>query len=256
MTESAQDIAAAYRSLGLVPGADAAQVKAAFRHLAPGLHPDRNPAAPAGGMAALNAAYALVMSHLARRPGVQDYRFALWAPRTGAREHRFETFVPDQPPAAFRPEPRPGAAAPLASAAVDPPAGLGPLADPAPSARPAPAPVAPAPAPPQDPAWRLAGLARDGRAVVYRVEVSGRPDHVVLPLRDHRPCPACQGLGRREGGIGPCPACAGRGGIVSARLMRVELPAAWRPGDRLPLDVPAPGAGLLLELARPARKEA
>ncbi|MFZ5585197.1 MAG: DnaJ domain-containing protein [Thermodesulfobacteriota bacterium] len=272
MTQPAQELAAAYARLGLAFGADAAAVKAAFRRLAPRLHPDRNPAAPADGMAALNAAYALILRHLAQRPaGVRAYRYDLWAPRTGQREfsfdtwaapsqqgdYRFETFA-DQPPPPPRPRPRRGASpTPTPPAGPEPLTGLGPLAAPAPPPPPPDlAPARPRETPPPAPAWRLTGLAREGQALVYRLEVGGRPDHVMVPVRWRRPCPACLGRGRGADGRGPCPACAGRGGIVAARLVRVELPSAWRSGERLPLPLaaPEPGGGLFLELARPGQE--
>ncbi|MFH1060806.1 MAG: DnaJ domain-containing protein, partial [Pseudomonadota bacterium] len=92
MPDPAPELAAAYARLGLAPGADAAAVKAAFRRLARGLHPDHNPDAPAEAMAALNADYAMLCAHLAR-PGVRAYSYDMWAPKSGEREFRLDNWA-------------------------------------------------------------------------------------------------------------------------------------------------------------------
>ena len=264
MPQASFDLDQAYATLGLAPGAGLEQVKAAYRRLARDLHPDLNPQAPAGEMARVNAAHGLLLRHLKPGPEVSPYRFANWAPRTGQREYRFDEFNPG-PSQPFGPRPsaprRPSVAENQASAGsqsgpdrqttAEPP--LGPLA----AHGPTPAGTAWGPEPTQRPAasGRLTGLERQGPAMVYRVEVSGRPAVVTLPLRQARTCGQCQGGGRRPDGRGPCPACAGRGEIVASRLLRVELPRDWRPGDRLSLAGESPEQSIELELSRPGQRE-
>ena len=258
MPQPPADLDQAYAALGLAPGDGLVAVKAAYRRQARALHPDLNPQAPAGEMARVNAAYHLLLDRLTPRPGVSPYRLADWAPRTGQREYRFTPFEPG-PARPFAPQtPRRPAPAP-APVPPQPMPGLGPLAadapsQPAPDWRPEPG-WRSAPDWRSEPAFRLVGLERQGGEWVYRVEVSGRPAALTLPLRQARPCAVCQGGGRRPAGGGACPACAGRGEIVAARLLRVELPPEWSPGDRLPLPGLAPGQAVRLELRRPEGKE-
>lgn len=264
MPPASFDLDQAYAALGLAPGAGLDQVKAAYRRLARDLHPDLNPQAPAGAMARVNAAHGLLLRHLKPGPEVSPYRFANWAPRTGQREYRFDEFDPGPTrpfsPRTSDPDRQSGADRQVGldrQAGFQP--GVGPQPPLGPLAGDGPAPAGPGwgPQPDRRPAagGRLTGLERQGEATVYRVEVSGRPAVVTLPLRQARTCGQCQGGGQRRDGRGPCPACGGRGEIVSARLLRVELPQDWRPGDRLTLAGETPEQSIQLELGRPGQRE-
>lgn len=92
------------------------------------------------------------------------------------------------------------------------------------------------------------GLRRQGADLVYQVEVSGQPQRLLLPLHERRDCPHCQGSGRLAHGRGPCPHCAGRGYLTSSRLLPVDLPAAWRPGQVFSLPGQESPGAILVEL--------
>lgn len=250
----AQDIREAYQALDLMPGATWAEVKAAYRRLARALHPDLNPGRQGADMARVNRAYQRLSAFLAAgtqaADGYQPYHFETWAPRQGQRPYHYEAFRSPRPHAA-RPEaelrrPVSPAARPSCLAPVTP------LASPR---TPAPA-ATPAPARPAD-SWRLVGLRRQGQDLVYQVEVSGHPLSLLLPVRERRQCPHCAGRGHLPGNRGqvPCPHCAGRGQLTSSRLLAVDLPASWRPGQLLPLPGQETASAILVELL-PAGAEA
>jgi DnaJ-class molecular chaperone len=82
--------------------------------------------------------------------------------------------------------------------------------------------------------WRLLGLDKQDGVLLYRVELSGRPDSISLPVRCCRTCPQCDGAGRyrdRAGLVHRCPSCGGRGRITRADRVKVALPDAWKPGQ-------------------------
>jgi DnaJ-class molecular chaperone len=84
--------------------------------------------------------------------------------------------------------------------------------------------------------WRLLGLEKHDKVLLYKVEVSGRPGSIDLPVRCCRPCAKCQGAGRFSDASGRqhrCPACGGRGRITRADRVEVELPRNWEPGQRI-----------------------
>jgi hypothetical protein len=84
--------------------------------------------------------------------------------------------------------------------------------------------------------WRLLGLEKHEDVLLYKVEVSGRPGSIDLPVRCCRPCAKCQGAGRFSDASGRqhrCPACGGRGRITRADRVEVELPRNWEPGQRI-----------------------
>ena len=82
--------------------------------------------------------------------------------------------------------------------------------------------------------WRLLGLDKQNGVLLYRVELSGRPAFISLPVRCCRPCRLCQGAGQHRDAAGRlrrCAACGGRGRIARADQVQVELPKNWRPGQ-------------------------
>jgi hypothetical protein len=84
--------------------------------------------------------------------------------------------------------------------------------------------------------WRLLGLEKHDDVLLYKVEVSGRPVSIDLPVRCCRLCGKCQGTGRfsdASGRLHRCPSCGGRGRITRADRVRVELPQDWQPGQRV-----------------------
>jgi DnaJ-class molecular chaperone len=88
--------------------------------------------------------------------------------------------------------------------------------------------------------WRLLGLDKQDDVLLYRVELSGSPSTINLPVRCCRTCHQCDGSGRHEdtsGRLQRCPACGGKGRIARADRVEVELPRDWRPGLRI--QVPA-----------------
>jgi hypothetical protein len=254
----AQDIREAYHALDLMPGASWAEVKAAYRRLARALHPDLNPGRQGSDMAQVNRAYQRLNDFLAQAAqgdqaadGYRAYQFESWAPRQGQRPYQYESFRSQRPhsarPAAQPSQPAPSAARPASTTRTafyptpypTPLAPVTPLA----AARPQ------APAQPPD-AWRLRGLRREGQALVYQVEISGHPGQLQLPVRARRECAACSGSGRRQGQRtqGLCPVCAGRGHLTSSRMLPVDLPTRWIPGQLLSLPSQEGQENILVEL--------
>lgn len=82
--------------------------------------------------------------------------------------------------------------------------------------------------------WRLLGLDKQNGVLIYRVEFTGRPAFINLPVRCCRPCSLCRGAGQHgdaAGRLRRCAACGGRGRIARADQVQVELPKNWRPGQ-------------------------
>lgn len=103
---------------------------------------------------------------------------------------------------------------------------------------------------------RLKGLVRSGGALVYQVEIEGRPDKMTLPLRQQRPCRFCNGSGvvASAGSLDHCTHCGGRGSIVCAEGVEVALPGDWRPGQRLSVPGAAGQMPVMVELSRSNRE--
>ena len=204
---SAEELKEAYAELDLQPGAGLSEVKAAYRRLARALHPDRHPGALGVLMTRVNRAYHLILDHLqAQAPQAGTGQ--------GTRTRRTAAPAPprrERPAAESSPVPRD----------VNPPLGEQPL------------PLAGA---------RLRGVLRAGGDVVYQVEVSGRPESMVLPLRRERPCSLCRGGGvvTRQGRAAHCPACGGRGRVTSSERVHLSMPDSWQSGQRMV--VPGPGS--------------
>jgi curved DNA-binding protein CbpA len=256
------EISQAYQELDLAPGASWAEVKAAYRRLARALHPDLNPGAAGGLMARVNRAYRILEAHLAARPasdagpergsarrgrdwrpyryeefsagreahGEHARRHAAWARRREAFYRQAQAAAESAVHAAAQ-----AAAAPRDDRAASP----APARQSRPPARPAGRERTAAGGPAPEGAGRLVGLSRAAEGRVYQVEISGRPRELTLPVRCCRACPACGGGGLEPDGRRRCPSCGGRGSIVKADRTTVALPAAWSPGQRLPV----PGAG-------------
>lgn len=117
--------------------------------------------------------------------------------------------------------------------------------------KPAPGPLSVNPGPHNG--WRLLGLAQEDGVLVYRVELTGDPASLHLPVRCCRPCRQCEGSGRysdQAGRLHRCPACGGRGRVTRADRVLVELPANWRPGQRVKAPACNPDHEIVVELNR------
>jgi len=99
--------------------------------------------------------------------------------------------------------------------------------------------------------WRLLGLDKQEGVLLYRVELTGRPGAINLPVRCCRTCSQCQGAGRycdAAGRLHRCPACGGRGRITRADRVRVELPGNWRPGQCISVPACSPDNEIRVQL--------
>ena len=103
--------------------------------------------------------------------------------------------------------------------------------------------------------WRLLGVKRRACGLVYRVEISGRPRTISLPLRKDAACGHCGGKGERMilGGRVLCPACRGKGMITKSVRVELDMPPAWSHGSRFPCaELDHEGEKAWLELWQPA----
>lgn len=100
--------------------------------------------------------------------------------------------------------------------------------------------------------WRLLGIRLEGKDVVYQVEVSGKADHLTLPVRCLRPCRQCEGTGHQltRAGLAPCPACGGKGRLTGPDHVRVDLPNRWLPGRRVSVQACSDQGSIQVELRR------
>jgi hypothetical protein len=99
---------------------------------------------------------------------------------------------------------------------------------------------------------RLKGLVRAGGALVYQVEIDGRPESMTLPLRRQRTCRFCGGAGvvMSSGRRTRCNHCGGRGRIVCSEEVEVPLPGDWRVGQRIAVAAPEGQTPVIVELNR------
>ncbi len=239
-----QNLDEAYAALDLRPGADLAQVKAAYRRLARALHPDLNPHSSGALMAQANQAYRSLLAHLA---GQETPRSPLFQP------YVYEEFTA-QPVAG---QPGGGQTRPAASSQAQSPLGGFSYVPPQERAWAGPDLAAPSGAPSAPgPSWRLTGLETLGLGLLYHVELCGRPASLELPVRRQQTCPACLGRGRLESarGGGPCPDCGGKGHITRSQMVRVDLPDGWSDGQRLSVPVRGQESNIHLELRRAPRE--
>lgn len=105
--------------------------------------------------------------------------------------------------------------------------------------------------------WRLLGLDKEDGVLLYRVELTGRPNSISLPVRCCGACKQCEGTGRysdASGRLHRCPACGGRGRITRADRVKVELPQDWHPGQRIEVPACNPESKIMVEL-NPATAE-
>ena len=247
----ATDIREAYHDLDLAPGASLEEVRAAYRRLARALHPDLNPGSRGALMGRVNRAYQKLLAHLSGQeasiPPPRPVR-----PRPATRPYIYEEF--QAPPRRDKRErkSRHYRRALKVARAVARAAEAAEAAGPTP---PAPTPGefyrasrASTPAGEQTPSWRLLGLEERNGCLVYKVEVSGRPQALTLPVRRIQSCPHCGGSGVLGRGRHrrTCPDCGGRGSITRSDRMQVELPPQWGPGWVIP--APQAGRPLAVEL--------
>lgn len=102
-----------------------------------------------------------------------------------------------------------------------------------------------------DQGWRLLGLEKQDEVLLYKVELSGQPGQIDLPVRCCRPCQRCDGTGRHRdasGRLHRCPACGGRGRIARADRVQVELPEEWRPDQIIRVQVCSSENEILVQL--------
>ncbi len=99
---------------------------------------------------------------------------------------------------------------------------------------------------------RLKGLVRADGALLYQVEIDGRPESMTLPLRRQRTCRFCDGAGVviSAGRRTRCNHCGGRGRIVCSEKVEVPLPGDWRVGQRIAVAAPEGQAPVIVELNR------
>lgn len=106
-----------------------------------------------------------------------------------------------------------------------------------------------------DQGWRLLGLEKRDDVLLYRVELSGQPGQIDLPVRCCRSCQRCGGTGRHrdaKGQLRRCPACGGRGRIARADRVQVELPRDWHSGQIIRVQACNSETEILVQLV-PAR---
>ena len=211
----------AYHTLGLRPGQDAAQVKQAYHTLARALHPDRNPDAQLL-MARINQAYNTLNNHFKAQPQKSDNSWLM--PLT-----RLRNGIGTQISSWLGAEKK---IAKEQSTIIELPEAL----------------------PEQPDNWVLLGISQDGPKLVYKVEVSGNPKALALPLRRRRPCAVCQGSGNiwQQGQSTICSNCGGRGYITKPASLNVVIPEKWHNGQRLPVESSALSVPLEIELHHPA----
>ncbi len=239
----ATEIIEAYHDLDLAPGAGLEEVRAAYRRLARALHPDLNPGSRGALMGRVNRAYQRLLAHLGAEPA------PVQPPRPATRPYVYEEFQApprrDKRERASRHFRRACEVAQAMARATENPG----------DAQPAPTPGdfcrsrrSFSPAPERAPSWRLLGLEERGGCLVYKVEVSGRPRVLTLPVRRIQVCPHCGGRGKLGRGRRQrtCPDCGGKGRITRSERLRVELPPRWGAGRIIPAG--AEGRNLAVEL--------
>ncbi len=219
--KTADHILQAYQTLGLRPGQDARQVRQAYHTLARALHPDRTPDAQVL-MARINQAYSVLNAHFKNQKPEDDNAWFLPLNRlTSKINSTFSSWI------------RSGKAPPppAEDSAIQLPEALS-----------------------EENHWVLLGINQDGPKLVYKVEISGNPKALALPLRRRRPCRVCQGSGKlwQRGESSICNNCAGRGYITKPASLSVVLPEKWHNAQRLPVESSSLSVPLEIELHRPA----
>jgi hypothetical protein len=236
----AEQIKSAYHILGLRPGQDIHQIKRAYHALARALHPDLNPRAR-HSMAAINHAYHTLLDHCKSvkpepSPGISPLN--RWFRRLSLSLAALLGSSP-QPPVSAQAPPD------------------SPLPLPAPDSAPLPDSAEPMPAG-SGAHWLLRNISREEQKLVYKVEVSGNPKGLALPLRRRRPCRVCQGSGKiwEQGLSQNCGHCAGKGYLIKPVSIAVALPEHWLPGQRLTIAAPSLSVPMEVELHRPGESVA
>jgi molecular chaperone DnaJ len=236
---SDHDLSKCYKELGLSPGSSLAQVKFAYHRLAKELHPDLHPGALGVMMSRVNKAYRILKAHLEKKEAYQAYVFQSFA----------------GPAAESGLENRPQNTGPLAKGSeFESKNHLGPLAEGETAGEEAlsPGPLASLKKESNKNSWRLVGLSLKNGALLYRIEVTGKPGRLCLPVRKTRACSICRGRGLQGDEQNElCLHCGGRGRITCSETISVTLPEKWRSGQTIRTSVRHQGMPIEVKLVAP-----